>query len=138
MECIIVVLVQELAHARSVAKIAQEMLAPARSALVNEGGVEGVGALVDPLPKGVAAPLCERRLEAPSVLEDDDVPAHVTKKRIDLQGEAVLHHAVQALPVVVDHPPHIADVVLPALEESLKDVSLVQFRIPHEGHHAPW
>jgi len=51
--------------------------------------------------------------------------------------QPVFHHRVEALAVVVDDPPHVADIVLPALEERLEDVPLVELRVPDERDHAP-
>ena len=51
--------------------------------------------------------------------------------------------AVEALPVVVDDPPDVADVVLRALEHRLEDVALVELGVADDrdhpsGRHAGW
>src|SRR6185312_3444854 len=45
-------------------------------------------------------------------------------------------HAVEALAVVVDDPPGIAQVVFPPLEQALIDVALVELGVADERHHA--
>src|SRR3546814_2327202 len=55
---------------------------------------------------------------------------------IYLAEQAVANDGVQALAVVVDHPPDVADVVLPAFQKGLVDVALVQFRVADKRDHA--
>ena len=64
-----------------------------------------------------------------------DLPAHRAEQAVDPQEEPVLDHAVEALPVVVDDPPDIADVVLPAFEQGLEDVAFVELGVAGQGDH---
>ena len=59
----------------------------------------------------------------------------VAKNMLDLREQPLGHHAVEALAVVVDHPPEIADVVLPALEQRLVDIALVELGVADDRHH---
>ncbi len=61
------------------------------------------------------------------------VPAHVAEQALDAAEQPVRHDAVQALAVVVDDPPDVADVVLPALQQRLVDVALVQLGVAGDG-----
>ena len=113
------------------------MLAPARAALVDQGRVQRVGAVVDPLAQGIAARRRERALQPAAVLEGDDLPPGGAKDVVDAREQVVGDDAIEALPVVVDHPPQVADVVLPPLEQRLEHVAFVELGIAHQGDHAP-
>ena len=117
------------------AKIALDMGAPRRPALKGQRGIEVVRAGVDPLPEHLAAGLGKGGLELLAVLDRDDVPAHRAEELLDLGEQLLGHHPVQALPVVVDHPPEIADIVLPAFEQGLEDVALVELGVADDGDH---
>jgi hypothetical protein len=71
-------------------------------------------------PRAVNAPL-----QQAAVLQRDDIPVHVAE------------HGIKALAVVVDDPPHIPDVVLPAFEHRFEDVAFVELGVAHEGDHPP-
>src|SRR5262249_39191144 len=116
-------------------EVALEPGSPAGPAAVDEGRIERIGAIVDPVPKSIAPRQLEDRLEASAVLERHNIPVHGPEDAVDSKEEAVLDHAVQTLPVVVDDPPDIADVVLPSLKKGFEDVSLVQFRITCQCDH---
>ena len=53
-----------------------------------------------------------------------------------LVGPPYTDHAVEALPVIVDDPPAVLDLVLPALQQGLVDIAFVQFRVAHQRDHA--
>src|SRR5690606_18460419 len=112
------------------------MLSPAGSTGKDESGIEAVGAVVDPLPQGLAIGTLEGGLQKLAVLEGHHPPAHGLEELIDLPEQAVRDDGVEALAVVIDHPPEIANVMLPAFQQSFIDVALVQFRIAHERYHA--
>ena len=105
------------------------MLAPALAALVDQRRIERVRAGVDPLAQMLAVGPGEGRLEPLAVFEGDDAPAHHAEQRVDAVEQAVADDRVEALAVVVDHPPEIAHVVLPALEQRLEDIALVELGI---------
>src|SRR5690606_19120480 len=46
-------------------------------------------------------------------------------------------NAVKALPVIVDHPPGVAKIMLPAFLQALIDIALVQLRIADKRDHPP-
>jgi hypothetical protein len=108
-----------------------------RPPLEGQGGVEVVRAVVDPLAQDLAAGLGEGGLQLLAVLDRDDGPAHGTEELLDLGEQLLRHDAIQALAVVVDHPPEIADVVFPALEQGLEDVALVELGVADDRHHPP-
>ena len=61
------------------------------------------------------------------------MPAHVAEQALDAAEQPVRHHGVERLAVVVDDPPDVADVVLPALKQRLVDVALVKFGVAGDG-----
>ena len=123
-------------HFALVADLVQEALTPRRATPKGERGIERVGTGLDPAPKRRAAGLCEGRLLQRPMTQAHDAPAEGGEDRLDALPQPFAHHAVEGLAVVVDHPPAIAQVVLPALLQGFVDVALVEFRVAHEGHHA--
>ena len=114
----------------------RQRLAPARAALEDQRRVERVGAVVDPLPQMLAVGLGEGRLQELAVLQGDDAPADQLEHLADAAEQPVVDDAVEALAVVVDHPPEVPHVVLPAFEQRLEDVALVELGVADERHHA--
>src|SRR3546814_3659818 len=91
--------------------------------------IELVRAGVDPGAQRLAAGLAEGGLQQVAVLDGDDLPAHRAEQLVELAVEVLVRHRVKTLAVVIDHPPGVAQVVLPALHEGLVDVALVEFGI---------
>ncbi len=112
------------------------MLAPALAALVDQRRIERVRAGVDPLAQMMPVGAGKGRLQQPPVFQCDDAPAHHLEHRVDAAEEAIGDHRVEALAVVVDDPPEVADVVLPAFEQCLEDVALVELGVAGERDHA--
>jgi hypothetical protein len=117
-------------------EIALQRLTPGSAALVDQGRIERVGAFVDPLPQMLAVGLREGRFQLLAVFQRDDAPAHHLEQLVDALEQPVADDGVQALAVVVDDPPQIAHVVLPAFEQGLEDVALVELGVAHQRHHA--
>ena len=127
--------VEDAADAGILVEVARQRLAPGRAALVDQRRVERVGAVVDPLPQMLAAGLGEGRFQQLAVLQGDDAPADQLEHLVDAAEQPVGDHAVEALAVVVDDPPEIADVVLPAFEQRLEDVALVELGVADQRDH---
>ena len=136
MQGIVIVLLEDAADAGILVEVAVQRLAPARAALEHQRRVERVGARVDPVAQMAAVGLRERRLEQLAVFQRDDAPSDQFEHLADAAEKAVVDHAVEALAIVVDHPPEIADVVLPAFEQRLEDVALVELGVADQRHHA--
>jgi len=128
---------EKSADAGEMAEIALEMLPPAFAALEDQCGIERVGAGIDPLPERLAIGRGERSLELLAVFQRHHPPAHGAEEAVDAVEEAVRDDAVEALAVVVDNPPEVPHIVLPALEHRLEDIALVEFGVAHHRHHAP-
>ena len=47
-----------------------------------------------------------------------------------------MHHGVEALAVVVDDPPAVAQALLPAFDQSFVDIAFVEFRVAQQSDHA--
>lgn len=119
-----------------VADVVEETLAPGGAALEGQRGIELVRAGVDPFPQPLAALLAEGRLEQHAVFERHHLPAEGAEDRLEARVEPLADHRVEALAIVVDDPPGVADALLPALEQRLEDVALVHLGIADEGDHA--
>ena len=104
--------------------------------LKHQRRVERVGAVVDPLPQMLAVGLGEGGLQQLAVLQRHDAPADQLEHLADAAEQPVVDDAVEALAVVVDHPPQVPDVVLPAFEQRLEDVALVELGVADQRHHA--
>ena len=121
-----------------VAEVVEEPLSPGGPALEGQGRVELVRGAVDPLAQPLAAGLREGRLHERAVLEHHHVPAEGAEQVLEAAVKAFANHGVEALAVVVDHPPGVAQALLPALQERLEDVALVHLRVADQRHHAPF
>ena len=133
----VVVRVEQLRDAARVAEIARQLTPPGRAALIGQRGVERVGATVNPVAQGAAAGAGERALEQRAVLDRDDAPLHVREDAVQPLAHPVLGDGVEALAVVVDDPPDVADAVLPGLEQRLEHVALIELGVARQGDHPP-
>jgi hypothetical protein len=131
----VVVVVEDRPDPGIAVEVALEMLAPALAALVDQRRIERVRAGVDPFAQMMPVGTGEGRLQQPPVFQCDDAPTHHLEHRVDAAKEPVGDHRVKALAVVVDNPPEVADVVLPAFEQGLEDVALVELGVAGERDH---
>ena len=136
LQAVVVVAGEQRLHAGDVADVLGEPLAPGGAALEGERAVKLVGAVVDPLAERLPAGLGEGGLLAAAVLKDHHLPADGLEEVLDLLEQPVRDHTVEALAVIVDDPPEVADIVLPALQQRLEDIALVELGIAHDGDHA--
>ena len=136
LESAVVVAGQKLGDVRLAAEVARQLPTPSPAALKGERRIEGVRTLVDPALQRLAAWTRERLAHALAVLEGDHPPARRTERAVDPAEEAVGDHSVQALPVVVDDPPALSDIVLPPFHEGLVHVALVELGVSDDGDHA--
>ena len=125
------------ARRRLAREILRQPLAPARPALEGERGVERVRAGVDPVLQRRPAGLGEGGLQQAAVFQRQHPPADRAEQLVDAPEQPVRDHRIEALAVVVDDPPEIAHVVLPALQQGLEDIALVELGIAHERDHPP-
>ena len=131
----IVIFVEQLRDPLRIAQITPQLLAPRRSTLKNQGRVERIRAIVEPLLQGSSTRIFEGFFESLAVLQDVDVPIDQLKHLADAFNELILDHDVQALTVVINHPPHVAQVLLPTFEHRLENTALVQLGIAYDGNH---
>ena len=118
-----------------VAQLLQQPTAERRAAPEREGRVELVGACLDPGTQPFATGFAEGGLLQAAVTQHDHVPAEVAEDGLEPGPQSLAYHRVQALAVVVHHPPGVAQPVLPALQERLEDVALVHLGIADQGNH---
>ena len=122
-------------HRALIAEIVEQALSPCRAALIGQGRVKLVRTAVDPVAQALTARLGERLLLQDAVLEDDDVPAERAEHRLEPLPQALADHRIEALAVVVDDPPGVADAMLPAFEHGFEDVAFVHLGIADERDH---
>ena len=123
-------------HRALIADLVEQALAPRRAALEHQRRIKLVRAVIDPLPQHLAARLGEGRLLQRAVFEHDDVPAEIAEQIFVALPQALAHHGVEALPVVVDDPPAIAQALLPAFEDRLENIALVELGVAEKRDHA--
>src|SRR5262249_37415037 len=63
-------------------------------------------------------------------------PAEGFEQRFVARPQTLADHRIEALAVVVDDPPAIAQALLPALEDGLEDVAFIELGVAHERDHA--
>ena len=136
MQRIIVMDIEKFLQSPRAREILLQVLTPRRAALEGECRIELVGAIVDPLAERLARRPLKGLLQALAVFQGNDVPADGDEEVFDLIEQMIIDYAVQALPVIVDHPPQIAHVVLPAFQQGLEDVAFVKLGVAHHRHHA--
>ncbi len=129
--------VDQLRHRALVADLVAQVLAERRPALKAQRGIQLVRAGVDPAFQGLAARFGERRLHQPAILHDHHVPAEIAEHGFEFLPQSFAHHRVEALAVVIDHPPGVAQAVLPALQQRLEDIALVHLGVADQRDHPP-
>ncbi len=87
---------------------------------------------VDVGAERIAARAGERVLEQRAVLRLDDVPPGAAEELDDLLDLLVGDHAVEALPVDVDDPRHVAEPLQGRIGDRLPDVALVELGVADE------
>ena len=129
--------VDQLRHLPLIADVVLQMLAEGRPTLEAQRRIHLVRAIIDPAPQGLAAGLGERRLHQAAVFHDHDLPAEIAEHGFELRPQPFAHDGIEALAVVIDHPPGAAQAVLPALQQRLEDVALVHLGIADQRDHPP-
>ena len=126
----------QLRHRPLVADLLHEALSPRRAALEHQCRVERVRAAIDPLPQYVTSRFAERRLLQRAIFEDHHVPAEVLEELLVALPKTFTHDRIEALPVIIDDPPAIAEPLLPALQHRLEDVALIELGVADQRDHA--
>src|SRR5262249_8329416 len=135
-QLVVAAAIEQRGHRTLIADFVIEPLAPCRSALKHQGRIELVGTIIDPASQYFAAGLGKGRLLQPAIFEEHDVPTEVSEQVLIALPQTLADHGVEALPVVVDDLPAIAQALLPAFEHSLEDVALVELGIAEKRDHA--
>ena len=68
--------------------------------------------------------------------QNNRAPAERLEDVFHLFPKTFVHDAVEALAVIIDDPPRIAQVVLPAFLQALIDIALIKLGVTHERDHA--
>ena len=117
-------------------QISQKLTPPGAGALEDKRRIERVGTGIYPCPQPLAARLGEQPFQGFAIFEGDDLPAHGLEQAGELVEQTIGHHRVEALPVIVDNPPAIADAVLPAFQQAFIDIAFIELRVANDGDHA--
>src|SRR5581483_6792804 len=126
-------------QARDRALIADSVIkvpAPRRAALEDERRVKLVRTGIDPPPQRLPARLAKSGFEQRTVFQNPHVPAKIAEQLLDTLPQALANDGVEALPVVIDDPPAIAQALLPAFEYAFENVAFVEFGVANQRHHA--
>ena len=110
---------------------------PGGAALIGQRGEFDIGAIVDPGFERGTTGFGKGSLLAAAVLDGDHPPAAGFEDVVETPEHAVGGGMVEALAVVVDDPPAVADVVLVAFDQAFVDVALVKLGIAHQRDHPP-
>ena len=129
---------EEAGHVALVAEIVQEPLAPSGAALERQRRIELVRRRVDPLAQSFSTRLLERSFLQGTIFENDDIPTEGAENGLEAGVETLADHGIEALAVIVDDPPAIAQALLPPFEQGLEDVTFIHLRIAHERDHSPF
>ena len=71
-----------------------------------------------------------------AIFDGDHLPAHGGENIVDTFAQTLGDNAVQALPVVIDHPPGVAQVMFPALQQGFVDIAFVELAVTDQSDHA--
>ena len=135
-QLIVTAFLDQPADVALVADFVVESLAPGRAAREHQRRVKLVRAIVDPLAQRLAARLLECCLLQRAVFQNDDVPAEILEELFVASPQAFAHDGVEALAVVVDDPPAIAQALFPAFQQRLEDIAFVEFGVADQRDHA--
>ena len=127
-----------LDQSRKIALIAQlvgEPLAPSCAAAEGQCRVELVRARLDPYAQPLATRFVKGGLLQAAMTQHNNVPAEVAEHCLELGPQSFAHHRIEALTIVVHHPPGVAQPVLPAFQQGLEDVALVHLGVADQGNH---
>ncbi len=113
------------------------MLAERCPALKAQRRIHRVRAGVDPALQRLAAGFGERRPHQLAVFHDHHVPAEIAEHGFEFLPQPFTHHGIEALAIVIDHPPGVAQAVLPALQQRLENIALVHLGIADQRDHPP-
>ena len=132
----VVMAVEERLQSRRAREVRFQPLAPGVGALEGQRRIQIVRALVDPLQHRFARRPVPRGFQLLAILQGHDVPVDGAEEALDFLEQHVVDDAVEALAVVIDDPPQIADIVFPAFKQRFEDIAFVELRIAHQRHHA--
>ena len=99
--------------------------------------VLGVLHLVDPPPQRIASGAFVQLVQQPPVLDGEHLPARGVEHAREADGADVGHDPVEALPVEVDDPAHLAEVLHHRVEDRLPAGALVQLGVADDRVLAP-
>ena len=124
-------------HFALITKIVQQALPPNCASHECQCRIVLVRTGIDPISQPFATGFRKRLALCRTVLDADNIPTERVEDLLDPLEQAFAHDSVQRLPVVVDDPPDVAQVVLPALLKGFVDIAFVEFCVTDQCDHAP-
>ena len=128
--------VDQLRDRPLVADVVLQTFPERRAALEAQRRVSLVRAAIDPRFESLAAGFGECRVHQPPVFHDHHVPPEITEHGFEFFPQPFAHHRVETLAVVIDHPPGVAQAVLPAFQQRLENIALVHLGVADQRDHA--
>ena len=135
-QLVVAAALQERGDRPLIADLIAEPLAPCRSALKHQSGIKLVRTIIDPLAQYFAARFGKRRLLKRAVFEQHYVPTEIAEQVLIALPKSLADDGIQALPVVIDNPPAIAQPLLPALEHRFEDIAFIELGVAKKRNHA--
>ena len=127
---------KKIANTRFPADFLGQPLAPGTAALEGQRGIELVRTPVNPVAQCLAARLAKSSLLKRTVFQHLHIPAEGSEYLFDALPQSFANDAVKALPVIVDHPPGVAQIVFPTLLQAFVDIALVKLGVADQRDHA--
>ncbi len=110
-----------------------ELFAPGRAAFISERRVQVVSRGLDPATQCRAARAGKGFALTCPVFQGHHFPACGLEDVVEPVEHALMRGRIEALAVIVDNPPGVADIVLVTLDQGFIDIALVQLRVAHKG-----
>ena len=134
---LVVEAVEQRPHMGLGADVGSQPRPPRGTALIGECGIFRVGAGIDPLLERLPARPLEGGALQFTVLERQHPPAAGLEDVVEPAEHAVGGGGIERLPIIVDDPPAIPEIVLIALDQALVDIPFVELGVAHQRDHPP-
>ena len=138
MQRIIFIFAQKARQRIIAGHIGCNLFAPCRPALKCQRRIDVIWRVIEPFFQGLTARLGKGLMQFSAILNRDHVPADRPEEPANDAKQMGINHAIKALAVIINHPPNIADVMLPRIQKRLIDIAFIKFRIANQCDHAAW
>ncbi len=136
MQGVIIIIPQKIGQCIVAGHIGCDLFAPCGPALESEGRIDVIWHIIKPFLKRLAARLGKGIMKLAAIFDGDHVPANRAEEPADDAEQMRINHPIKALTVIIDHPPDIANVMLPGIKQGFVNIAFIKFGIPDKGDHA--